>query len=220
MLQAMPRYQVAAHHRVLAQQLERVAKGECKRLMVFMPPRHGKSQLTSIQFPAWFIGNYPDKEIICASYAQELAAHFGREVRNLVSDPEFKETFGVSLAPDSTAKHRWNTSEGGSYVAAGVGGAITGRGAHLLVIDDPVKNREDADSEVYRDKVWDWYRSTVFTRLMPNGAVVLVMTRWHDDDLAGRLLEHESDRWVVGTGKAIYQDKPLWPEWYILEALE
>jgi len=219
-LQAMPRYQVAAHHRVLAQQLERVAKGECKRLMVFMPPRHGKSQLTSIQFPAWFIGNYPDKEIICASYAQELAAHFGREVRNLVSDPEFKETFGVSLAPDSTAKHRWNTSEGGSYVAAGVGGAITGRGAHLLVIDDPVKNREDADSEVYRDKVWDWYRSTAFTRLMPNGAVVLVMTRWHDDDLAGRLLEHEGDQWEVVTLKAIDQDKPLWPEWYNLEALE
>lgn len=216
----MPRYQVAPHHRVLAQQLERVAKGECKRLMVFMPPRHGKSQLTSIQFPAWFIGNYPDKEIICASYAQELAAHFGREVRNQVSDAEFKDTFGVSLAADSTAKHRWNTSEGGSYVAAGVGGAITGRGAHLLVIDDPVKNREDADSEVYRDKVWDWYRSTAFTRLMPNGAVVLVMTRWHDDDLAGRLLEHEGDQWEVVTLKAIDQDKPLWPEWYNLEALE
>lgn len=205
----------------MAEQLERVARGECKRLMVFMPPRHGKSQLTSIQFPAWFIGNYPEREIICASYAQELAAHFGREVRNLVSDPEFGDTFGVSLAPDSAAKHRWNTSAGGSYVAAGVGGAITGRGAHLLVIDDPVKNREDADSETYREKVWDWYRSTAFTRLMPNGAVVLVMTRWHDDDLAGRLLEQEGDQWEVVTLKAIGDDgRALWPEWYDVKALE
>jgi predicted phage terminase large subunit-like protein len=216
----MPSYQVAEHHRTLAESLERVANGECKRLMVFMPPRHGKSQLTSMQFPAWFIGRHPEKEIICASYAQELAAHFGREVRNLVSDPEFESTFGVTLAPDSTAKHRWNTNIGGSYVAAGVGGSITGRGAHLLVIDDPVKNREDADSEIYREKVWDWYRSTAFTRLMPGGAVVLVMTRWHDDDLAGRLLEHDGDQWEVITLKAIEDDKPLWPEWYNIEALE
>jgi predicted phage terminase large subunit-like protein len=217
----MPAFEAGAHHRQFAEALERVERGECKRLMVFAPPRHTKSEIVSRRFPAWYIGKNPDKQIITSSYAQELASDFGRSVRNIIETGEFRSIFGnVELAQDSAAANRWHTSAGGSYIAAGVGGAITGRGAHLLVIDDPVKNREDADSETYRDRVWDWYRSTAFTRLMPGGAVVLVMTRWHDDDLAGRLLEHEGDQWEVVTLQAMTDGKALWPEWYDVEALD
>ena len=187
--------------------------------MIFMPPRHGKSELASIRFPAWYIGKYPDRQIITSSYAQELASYFGRQVRNLINSPEFKDVFRVVLAPDSAAAHRWHTHQGGAYLAAGVGGPITGRGADLLVIDDPIKSREDADSEVNRDRVWEWYRSTAFTRLMPNGAIVIIQTRWHDDDLAGRLLSHSKDWDILELPAIDDEGKALWPEWYSLEAL-
>jgi predicted phage terminase large subunit-like protein len=220
----LPNYAAVAHHYKIAEALHRVVDGASKRLMIFMPPRHGKSELASKRFPAWYIGQYPDREIICASYAQELANEFGRNVRNTIGSQEFRAVFGnVELAPDSSAANRWHTSYGGSYVAAGVGGAITGRGADLLVIDDPIKNREDADSEIYRDRVWDWYRSTAYTRLMPGGAIVLIQTRWHDDDLAGRLLQAQEDggdQWEVIELEAIADGKALWPEWYDLDALE
>lgn len=197
-------------------------RGEITRLMIFVPPRHGKSELASRRFPAWYVGRNPEKQIIAASYGQDLATDFGRTVRNVIASQEFRVTFGaVELAPDSTAANRWHTSHGGSYVAAGVGSAITGRGADLLVIDDPVKNREDADSEVIRNHTWDWYRSTAYTRLMPGGAIVLIQTRWHDDDLAGRLLGNEGgDTWTVIDLPAVTdQGNALWPEWYDLEAL-
>lgn len=215
------------HHQLIAERLEAVELGECDRLMIFMPPRHGKSELASKRFPAWCLGRNPKRQIIAASYNSDLASDFGRNVRNLVAEPEFTQVFpGVTLAPDSQAANRMNTNAGGTYVAAGVGTAVTGRGAHIALIDDPLKDREEADSERRRDTVWDWYRSTLFTRLMPGGSIVLIQTRWHEDDLAGRLLEAEGNKrdggqWEVLELPAIGQNyEALWPEWYPIEALE
>ena len=206
---------------MIAQRLEAVERGEIDRLMIFMPPRHGKSELASKRFPAWCLGRDPKRQIIAASYNSDLANDFGRNVRNLVAEPEFGQVFpGVTLAPDSQAANRMNTNHGGTYVAAGVGTAVTGRGAHIALIDDPFKDREEADSERRRDVVWDWYRSTLYTRLMPGGAIVLIQTRWHEDDLAGRLLEQERDQWEVLELPALHPDRgALWPEWYNEEAL-
>ena len=190
--------------------------------MIFMPPRHGKSELASKRFPAWCLGRDPKRQIIAASYNSDLANDFGRNVRNLVNEPEFGQVFpNVTLAPDSQAANRMNTNHKGAYVAAGVGTAVTGRGAHIALIDDPFKDREEADSERRRDLVWDWYRSTLYTRLMPGGAIVLIQTRWHEDDLAGRILEQEGDQWEVLELPAISKaGEALWPEWYPIDALE
>ena len=216
-----PLYASANHHRLICEKLEAVERGEIDRLMIFMPPRHGKSELASKRFPAWCLGRNPARQIIAASYNSDLANDFGRNVRNIVDEPEFGEVFpNVSLASDSHAANRMNTNKGGAYVAAGVGTAVTGRGAHIALIDDPFKDREEADSERRRDLVWDWYRSTLFTRLMPGGAIVLIQTRWHEDDLAGRLLESEADQWEVLELPAIDADgNALWPEWYDERAL-
>ncbi|HEX8509173.1 MAG TPA: terminase family protein, partial [Propionibacteriaceae bacterium] len=219
-------YVPAGHHQRIAEKLEAVERGEIDRLMIFMPPRHGKSELASKRFPAWCLGRNPKRQIIAASYNSDLASDFGRNVRNIVASPEFGQVFsGVSLAPDSQAANRMNTNRGGTYVAAGVGTAVTGRGADIALIDDPFKDREEADSERRRELVWDWYRSTLYTRLMPGGAVVLIQTRWHEDDLAGRLLEHEGKvedggQWTVLDLPAInHAGSALWPEWYDLPAL-
>jgi len=219
-----PAYIPAPHHALIAAKLEAVERGEIKRLMITMPPRHGKSELASRRFPAWYIGRNPGKQIIAASYNSDLASDFGREVRNIVSSPEYSKLFGTALAADSQAANRWHTDAGGMYVAAGVGTAITGRGADILLIDDPFKDREEADSEIRRGRVWDWYTSTAYTRLMPGGAVVIINTRWHDDDLSGRLLadmQDSGDQWEVLSLPAIRPDgSALWPEWYPLERLE
>lgn len=217
----LPQYRRAAHHELIAEKLEAVERGDIDRLMIFMPPRHGKSELASKRFPAWCLGRKPDRQIIAASYNSDLANDFGRNVRNLVAEPEFSQVFpGVTLAPDSQAANRMNTNKGGTYVAAGVGTAVTGRGAHIALIDDPFKDREEADSERRRDLVWDWYRSTLYTRLMPGGAVVLIQTRWHEDDLAGRLLEQDAGQWTVLELPALHPERgALWPEWYPEEAL-
>lgn len=216
-------YKAAAHHTLIAEKLEAVGRGEIKRLMICMPPRHGKSELASRRFPAWYLGRSPDKQIIAASYNSDLSNDFGREVRNIVASPEFGNLFRVELAQDSKAANRWHTSQGGMYVAAGVGTAITGRGADVLLIDDPFKDRKEADSEIQRKTVWDWYTSTAYTRLMPGGAVVVINTRWHDDDLSGRLLfeqEQGGDKWDVLSLAAIEDGEALWPEWYPIERLE
>lgn len=222
-----PAYQRANHHQLIADKLEAVERGEIDRLMIFMPPRHGKSELASKRFPAWCLGRNPKRQIIAASYNSDLANDFGRSVRNIVAEPEFGQVFpSVSLAPDSQAANRMNTNHGGAYVAAGVGTAVTGRGAHIALIDDPFKDREEADSERRRELVWDWYRSTLFTRLMPGGAIVVILTRWHEDDLVGRLLEQDGDRkdggqWEVLSMPAISEaGEALWPEWYPVEALD
>lgn len=201
---------------MIASRLEAVERGGIDRLMIFMPPRHGKSELASKRFPAWCLGRNPKRQIIAASYNSDLANDFGRNVRNIVASPEFTQVFqGVTLAADSQAANRMNTNHGGAYVAAGVGTAVTGRGADIALIDDPFKDREEADSERRRDLVWDWYRSTLYTRLMPGGAVVLIQTRWHEDDLAGRLLEHDAGQWTVLELPALDDERgALWPEWY------
>lgn len=217
-----PRYDTAKHHRLIARKLEAVERGEIKRLMISMPPRHGKSMLASEFFPAWYLGRNPERYVIAASYGQELAEDFGRKVRNQMIDPIFQTVFpSCHLMEDSTGAKRFNTTKGGSYFAVGVGGAITGRGAHLMIIDDPVKNREEAESELMRRKVWDWYTSTAYTRLMPDAAVVVIMTRWHEDDLAGKILsEHAHEGWEVLKLPAIGDDGALWPEQYSMEALD
>ena len=189
-----PNYQAGWVHKDICQRLEKfsddVANRESPRLMLFMPPRHGKSTLASVAFPAWHLGRNPEHEFISCSYSGSLAMSFSRKVRHQLREPNYKNIFnGAVLDPTSQSVESWLTTKGGGYVAAGVGGGITGKGAHVLVIDDPVKNREDAESEYNRESVWDWYTSTAYTRLAPGGGILVILTRWHDDDLAGRLLQ-------------------------------
>lgn len=223
-----PDFESSWHHEEIAEKLEAVECGEVKRLIIEAPPRHTKSELASRRFPAWYVGRNPHKQIITSTYSGEFAADFGREVRGIVSEPSFKHLFpDVVLREDSKAANRWHTNKRGVYVSVGVGGAITGRGAHLALIDDPFKNRQEADSEVTREAVWKWYSSTLRTRLMPGGAIVLILTRWHEDDLAGRLIakaEQGGEQWERVTLKAIENEgqadeKALWPEWYPLKDL-
>jgi len=224
-----PPFELAAHHRLIVDKLEAVERGDVRRLMIFMPPRHGKSLLGTQIFPAWFLGRHPDRSIITASYGQELADDFGREVRNMVSDPFHHAIFPESrLADDSTSMRRFNMTARGSYYAVGRGGAMTGRGAHLLLIDDPLKGAEEARSEEIRRKLHDWYSSVARTRLQPDGAIVLISTRWHEDDLAGHLLRRDPKGWEILKLPAIAEvdesfrraGEALWPETYSLEDLE
>lgn len=219
----LPNYEPAQHHHRIAAALECVESGETKRLMINMPPRHGKSELASRRFPAWYIGRNPNKQIITASYSSDLATDFGREVRNIVASKEFGRIFSkVRLAQDSQAAWRWNTNKGGAYVAAGVGTGISGRGADVLLIDDPFKDRQEADSETTRQRVWDWYTSTAYTRLMPGGSIVIIQTRWHEDDLSGRLLEAMEaggEQWEVLSLPALSAGQALWPGWFDAERL-
>ncbi|WP_333647415.1 phage terminase large subunit [Candidatus Binatus sp.] len=207
-----PRFELAHHHRLIVDKLEAIERGEIDRLMVFLPPRHGKSLIGSTLFPAWFLGRHPEWSIIASSYGAELATDFGRRVRNLVSDGLFQSIFpAAKLAGDSTAAHRFSLSKGGNYYAVGAGGPITGRGADLLLIDDPIKGREDANSESYRRQLHEWYESVAYTRLQPEGAVVIISTRWHMDDLAGWLLrEHPEENWSVLNLPAIAEQDEGW----------
>lgn len=231
-----PDYLAGWVHKDICQRLERfseqVANQESPRLMLFMPPRHGKSTLASVAFPAWHIGRHPDHEFISCSYSGSLAMNFSRKVRQLLREPVYKNVFEKSrLDKDSQSVESWQTTRGGGYVAAGVGGGITGKGANILVIDDPVKNREDAESENNREATWDWYTSTAYTRLSPGGGILVILTRWHDDDLAGKLLRHAedgADQWEVIKYPAIAEEdekfrkvgESLHPERYNVDALE
>ena len=216
-------YMPADHHRIIAKKLEDVAAGRITRLMISMPPRHGKSMLASEYFPAWYLGHHPGHQIIHATYSQELADGFGRKVRNNMKADVYGQIFpGIRLAEDSAAAARFHTEAGGVYHAVGVGGSATGRGANLLLIDDPIKNREEADSERSRAKLRDWYRSVAYTRLMPGGAIVLIQTRWHEDDLMGWLIEeHQHENWDVLSLPAINDEgQALWPESYPVDVLK
>jgi predicted phage terminase large subunit-like protein len=216
-------FKPARHHRLLIDRLERVTKGEIDRLAVFMPPGAAKSTYASILYAPWHLAQRPTDAVIAASHTAELAEKWGRRVRNLLM--EHSTVLGVGLADDSQAAGRWETDKGGEYFAAGVGGAIAGRRADLVVIDDPVRSREDADSEIIRNKTWDWYKSDLYTRLKPGGRIVLIQTRWHEDDLAGRLLAEAvsgGDTWEVISLPALAEANdplgrqagaPLWPEW-------
>lgn len=215
---------------LLLQKLEAVSRGEIDRLAVFMPPGAAKSTYASILYAPWHLACHPGHSVIAASHTAELAEKWGRRVRNLIG--EHGPALGVSLARNALAAGRWETTRGGEYFAAGVGGAIVGRRADLAVIDDPVRSREDADSRTLRDKVWDWYKSDLYTRLKPGGRIVLIQTRWHEDDLAGRLLAEQAaggDRWEVISLPALAETddplgravgEPLWPEWEDDAALE
>lgn len=218
-------YAAARHHRTIASALEAAERGELDRIIITAPPRSGKSELASRRAPAWALGRDGRRHVIAASYNSDLATDFGREVRNIVKSPEYQRLFpNTSLAADSRAANRWHTQAGGMYTAAGVGTAVTGRGADWLLIDDPHKDRAEADSEIQRQRVWDWYTSTAYTRLSPRGVVVLIQTRWHEDDLAGRLLAQQAaggDQWTVIELPALDRlGAPLWPERFDLPALE
>ncbi len=205
----------AAHHRLLIRELEAIASGDNDRLMVMMPPGSAKSTYASKLFPAWFLAQEPNLSVIGASHTASLAEIFSKDVQRFVRDNA--ATLGYGLATESV--ERWTTTNGGAYRSAGVGGALTGIRADLGIIDDPVKSRAEADSETYRETTWDWFNSVFRTRLKPGGRMVLIMTRWHMDDLAGRLLSVESDRWRVVSLPAIAEEndalgriigEPLW----------
>jgi predicted phage terminase large subunit-like protein len=221
---------LARHLSVIDEKLMAVAAGDIKRLMLCLPPRHGKSELVSHYFPAWYVGLFPDQRVILTSYEADFAASWGRKARDVLI--EFASVFEVRVNQDSAAANHWDIyGHAGGMDTAGVGGPITGKGANVLIIDDPVKNGEEATSALMRDKLWDWYRTTARTRLEPRGAVILIMTRWHPDDLAGKLLkqmESDGERWDVVSLSAIAEDgdlldrKPgqaLWPERYNQEEL-
>ena len=223
-----PSFISGRHHTKMADAFERVAAGKCKRLIINMPPRHTKSEFASYLLPAWFLGKYPHKKVIQISHTAELAVGFGRKVRNLVDMEVYTDIFpGVALQSDSKAAGRWATNKGGDYFAIGVGGAVTGKGADLLIIDDPHSEQEAALAEtspdIY-DKTYEWYTSGPRQRLQPGGAIVVVMTRWSLRDLTGQVLKAEAQRggegWEVIEFPAILPSgNPLWPEFWPLEEL-
>ena len=218
------------HHRIMAEKFEAVARGEIKRLAISLPPRHTKSEFASYLLPAWFLGNYPQKQIMQASHTADLAVNFGRKVRNLVGSERYREIFpDVELRQDSKAAGRWNTNKNGEYFATGVGGALAGRGADMCIVDDPHTEAEAlaarTNPAIY-DKTYDWYTSGPRQRLQPGGSILICMTRWHSRDLTGQILEaaqksDKMDQWRLVQFPAILPSgKPLWPEFWSLEELE
>jgi len=224
-----PTFISGAHHKRMAEAFERVANGTCKRLIINMPPRHTKSEFASYLLPAWFLGKFPHKKVIQTSHTAELAVGFGRKVRNLVDSDVYNAIFpSLVLQADSKAAGRWNTSKGGDYFAIGVGGAVTGKGADVLIIDDPHSEQEAAmaasNPDVY-DKVFEWYTSGPRQRLQPGGAIVIVMTRWAARDLTGQVLKSAAQRsgeeWEVIEFPAILPSgNPVWPQFWSIEELE
>ena len=230
-----PDYIVGKHHRMLADMLMDIEQGDKDRICVNIPPRHGKSQLVSIYFPAWFLGRNPNKKVMMVSHTTDLAVDFGRKVRNLISTDDYKAIFPtVSLAADSKSAGRWNTNVGGEYYACGIGSSIAGRGADLLLVDDPHSEQDviNGNFEVF-EKAYDWFTFGARTRLMPGGRVAIIQTRWHMDDLTGRVTKDMgqnelADQYEVVEFPAILDlmdkkgkeiQKPLWPEFFNLDAL-
>jgi len=224
-------YKVGEHHRRLANLLMEIAEGKKNRIVVNIPPRHGKSQLVSIYFPAWFLGKYPDKKVLMVSHTTDLAVDFGRKVRNLIDTPLYKQIFPtVSLAQDNKSAGRWNTNVGGEYFACGVGSALAGRGADLLLVDDPHNEQDiiNGNFDVF-EKAYEWFTYGARTRLMPGGRVAIVQTRWHQDDLTGKVVRdmvqnEEADQYELVEFPAIFNENTdnesaLWPEWLPLASL-
>ena len=214
------------HHAVMADAFERVANGTLKRLIINMPPRHTKSEFASYLFPAWYLGKYPQKKIIQTAHTAELAVGFGRKVRNVVNTPDYQAIFPTKLSSDSKAAGRWNTDKGGDYFAIGVGGAVTGKGADVLIIDDPHSEQEamQGNPEVY-DRVFEWYGSGPRQRLQPGGSIIIVMTRWSKRDLTGQILDNsmkrDGDEWeVIELPALLPSGKPLWSEFWSQKELE
>ena len=224
--QMWPEFICGRHHEIFAQKLEDVANGKINRLIVNMPPRHTKSEFCSTYFPAWIMGKQPNRKIMQTTHTGELAVRFGRKVRNMMDSVEYKRIFdNVELQADSKSAGRWETNKGGEYFAAGVGGAITGRGADLLIIDDP-HSEQDALSPSALESCWEWYTSGPRQRLQPGGAIIVVMTRWSTIDLTAKLLdaqkEEAADQWEVVEFPAIFPDTndSLWPEFWDITELE
>jgi predicted phage terminase large subunit-like protein len=227
-----PNYIIGEHHRRLAQLFEDIANGKKKRIIVNIAPRHGKSELISYLAPAWFLGKHPHKKVIMASHTADLAVNFGRRVRNLVGSEAYKDIFPeVTLQSDSKSASRWGTNYNGEYFAIGVGGALAGRGADLFIIDDP---HSEQDAKLGKPDVflpaWEWFQSGPLQRLMPGGAIIVVMTRWSKLDLTGQIVNQmikndDVDDWEVVEFPAILENKdgeevPLWPEFWSLEELQ
>lgn len=218
-----PNYQVNWHHENLAEKLDQLSRKEIKRLMVFMPPRYGKSELVSRRFPAYVLGKYPNASIIGTSYSASLASSMNRDVQRIIDSREYNDVFpdtslsGSNIRTVAGGNYLRNSDifevvgHTGSYMSAGIGGGITGRGGDYVIIDDPIKNRAEAESKTYRDAVWDWYTSTLYTRLEKDACVLLTLTRWHEDDLAGRLLrlakeDPTSEQWHIINYPAMYDE--------------
>lgn len=220
-----PEMLVGEHHRRIAKALDRVVSGECKRLMIAMPPRHGKSQMGSYLFPAYLMGKRPQSKLIVGSHTAELAQRFGRMIRNLVEDDKYKELFpGMALSADSKAAGRWNTAQGGEAFFIGKGGAMTGRGGDIVILDD-ILDEQDALSETAMENTFEWYTSGPRQRLQPNGAIIVINTRWKTDDLSGRLLRQQgnlkADQWELLEFPAILPSgNPLWPGYWTKDELE
>lgn len=216
----------ARHHLLLIEHLEAVSRGDLDRLMVCMPPGSAKSTYTSIVFPSWYLGRHPDLNVLACSHTMELAEAFGRRVRNLVGTEEYRQVFDFGLSETSRSAGRWETERGGEYLAAGVNMAIAGRRADCAIIDDPVKSRQDADSETSRNHAWSWYMNDFLPRLKPGASQIVVMTRWHESDLGGRILEREGTRWKLlelpmeampGDVLGRKVGERLWPDWFTEE---
>ena len=219
-----PEFVEGSHHRHIADKFNKLASGEINRLIINMPPRHTKSEFASYLLPAWMVGREPKLKIIQATHTAELAIRFGRKAKNLIDSENYSKIFKTKLQEDSKAAGRWETSDGGEYYAAGVGGAITGRGADLLIIDDP-HSEQDMNSKNAFEKAYEWYTSGPRQRLQPGGRIILVMTRWSKKDLTEMLLkaqaEEKADKWDVVEFPAIMPSgKPVWPEYWRLEDLE
>lgn len=202
-----PQEPPARHHVLLCRALDKVANGELKRLMILMPPGCAKSTYATVRFPAYYLGRNQRNGVITASYGDELASHFGGKVRNLIAGNRCRNVFGLSLAADTRAKGEWNTAEGGFFYAAGVGGGVTGRRADLLIADDLIKGRQDADSPTIRNKAWDWWRAEFRSRGKEGYALVLITTRWHEDDIAGRVLP---EIWDGESGPVVDRNGETW----------
>ena len=219
-----PQFIEGSHHKIIAEKFNDIANGKIKRLIINMPPRHTKSEFASNLLPAWMVGRKPDLKIIQTTHTTELAIRFGRKAKTLIDSPEYQQIFKTRLREDSQAAGKWETEQGGEYYAAGVGSAITGRGADLLIIDDP-HSEQDALNAAALEKAYEWYTSGPRQRLQPGGAIVVVMTRWSTKDLTGALMksqkEIKSDKWEVIEFPAIMPSgEPVWPEFWKLEELE
>lgn len=223
-----PVYKTARHLEFIADKLEAIERGEIKKLMLFVPPRHGKTELASKHFSAWALGKNPNRRIIHASYSAELSTTVSRDVRNKIEDARYQLIFQISTCDDSRDVSNWDIKDRrGGMMASGVGGAMTGYGANVLIIDDPVKNQQEAESETYQDRIYEWYKGVARTRLEPDGVIVLIMARWHQKDLAGRILENEDDWEIINLPALAREDdaigrkpgKALWPERYDESAL-
>lgn len=220
-----PAFIAGAHHKRIAQKFEDIAEGKLKRVIINLPPRHTKSEFASYLFPAWMIGKNPTLKIMQATHTADLSVRFGRKVKNLMESEDYRKIFSTKLRSDSKAAYRWETDDGGEYYAAGVGGSIAGRGADLFIVDDP-HSEQDAMSPTALENAWEWYSSGPRQRLQPGGTIILVMTRWGENDLTARLLRQaandpKADQWEVIEFPAILPNgKSLWPEYWKVEELE